>query len=539
MGAEEKAAAEAHLALSTDSSLPAQQRLNLEASAYNYSAEWPKAMETYAKLRKLHPDELDYALGFANAQTQAGNPKEALQTLRSLSVSSKTAANDPRVSQAESYAASSFNDWSTSLYYAGEALRLARATSSRTLEINALILEGSAWGGLGNAPNGIADFESAERLSTAAGDLERLSQALSGLGQLQQEAGDPAAAIVTLRRAVDIDRKVGDRSTIMMVDASLGGALVDVQDWAGARRCYQELLDMAQPAYPGIQPLGLTGLAGLAAAMGNFDEERSYANRALILSRKVEDAGDQADSLFDLAQINLLYGNVAAAGTELRQASDIANRLSEPDLVADSLRATAQFDIEAGDLVSARKMVDQALAMHVLAGPQLNALLLTDAELKIEEGHPEALEAPVTALGSRSSVANPGAKAWRLVAESWLLRGDIAKARIAIDKALALARKSPNSAEYLIPDSIVSARIDAAEGHTAQASAELSLLLRESQRINDLPVQLEIRLAQGKLKKQCGDLAGSTRILQAVQTEATQRGFGLIAQKARQAESAS
>jgi ATP/maltotriose-dependent transcriptional regulator MalT len=273
--------------------------------------------------------------------------------------------------------------------------------------------------------------------------------------------------------------------------------------------------------------------------MGNFDLERTYANQTLSMARKAEDNQDQAYALLSLAQVNVRHGDVAAARTQLKQALDMANQIGQPDIVVDSLMATADFEMAAGDLASAHKLVDQALAMHVVEYPQLNSLLLTDAELKIEEGHPEALEAPITALASRSSLANPGAKAWRLVAESWLLRGDIAKARIAIDKALALTRKSPNSADYLIPDSLVSAQIDAAEGHTAQASAELSLLLRESQRIKDLPIQLEIRLAQGKLKKQSGDLAGSTHILQAVQTEATQRGFGLIAQKARQVESAS
>jgi len=60
----------------------------------------------------------------------------------------------------------------------------------------------------------------------------------------------------------------------------------------------------------------------------------------------------------------------------------------------------------------------------------------------------------------------------------------------------------------------------------------LGTLLRDAQRLNNPGLQLEVKLAEGDLQKQSHNPAATDHLLQTVKLEATQRGFGLIAQKA-------
>jgi tetratricopeptide (TPR) repeat protein len=139
-------------------------------------------------------------------------------------------------------------------------------------------------------------------------------------------------------------------------------------------------------------------------------------------------------------------------------------------------------------------------------------------------------------LAPKYTTAQPtvAIEAWRLLAESALLRNDLNTARADIEKALPLARRSPDIASSLIPVSILAARIDAASNHQAKAYADLTALLRTSQKIQNVPLQLEIRLRQGQIERQRGNLPQSTRTLQSVQAEATRDGFSLLARKAHQ-----
>jgi TolB-like protein len=109
LGYDSQAQQEAKLALDASDKLSREDHLRVEALYYETSKNWPKAIETYATLCNLFPDNLEYGLALARTQSSGGKGKNALTTLAALARVSAHAKDDPRIDLAISEAASSLS----------------------------------------------------------------------------------------------------------------------------------------------------------------------------------------------------------------------------------------------------------------------------------------------------------------------------------------------------------------------------------------------------------------------------------------------
>ena len=535
MGYADKATEEAKQALAGASSLPPEKQLILEANAYAIFVDWPKAIAAYTKLTKMYPDDLDYPASLAECLYRSGDPKQALALLRSLVASSKVAANDPRFAMLESSSAGAMADWRGQLLYAGEAIRLARASSSPYFESKGLWMEGIAWARVGDREHGLRDFRQAQEICTRLGDELGLANVLTSLGAEQGYRKEPEAAD-TLRKALALFEKLGNRGAEVMALSELGCALTYTEDWEGAKASFHAAIDRATDLHnPALGFGAVLDLAYVASNQDDLNAESQYAHEALEISRAAGNLDGVASSREYLGNIAYQKGDLKNARAEYEQASEVLKQVNSGYAIAKLMNHFTKLDMAEGDLAGARRLQTQVVSMHVLMGERLDQQMLTESELKIEEGHPEEVIAPMTAMGEKATTADPGAEAWRLVAKAYLLRGDVGNARMAIEKALVLARRSEDTTDYLIPDLLLSAQIAAAEGHGATAAVEMSDLQRRAERIRNERLQLEVRLAAGALAVARGQRVEGERTLQAVATEASQHGFGLTAEKARKA----
>ncbi len=536
LGFDDRATAEAHTALEDAPSLATEQRLLLEAKAYNLIGNWQHAIDTYTTLRRLYPDTYIYTLGLAQAQLHAGKTKLAIDMLRDLTAHSVPAANDIYVLHTETAATGGLADYRNMLLFAGQELRLAQAQSSPYYEADALGYEGYAWNKLGDSEHAMADYREAERISTAIGDDLDLATVLRYMADIQNTNLDPAA-VPTLRRALAIQQKLGNHIAIIDCLVGLGNASLNQLDMSAARASFQDALDRSIQYHDSArEAVVYNDLANVASSTGQPQLELTYATKGLAMARQLQDPNSVAYALNFAADAQQTLGNLSSARIDYQQAIQVAQSIGAAALTAELLSYVASLELDAGNLATTHQLIDRATAMHVQDDTTATSLQLLIARLHIEEGQPALVDAPMATLAPKYTTAQPtvAIEAWRLLAESALLRNDLNTARADIEKALPLARRSPDIASSLIPVSILAARIDAASNHQAKAYADLTALLRTSQKIQNVPLQLEIRLRQGQIERQRGNLPQSTRTLQSVQAEATRDGFSLLARKAHQ-----
>ena len=84
LGYDAKANEETQRAFALSKGLSREERLSLEARDGEASGEWSKVIEIYVELLAFFPDNVEYGLRLATAQTTAGKGEEALTTLTTL-----------------------------------------------------------------------------------------------------------------------------------------------------------------------------------------------------------------------------------------------------------------------------------------------------------------------------------------------------------------------------------------------------------------------------------------------------------------------
>ncbi|MGA8524702.1 MAG: protein kinase, partial [Candidatus Sulfotelmatobacter sp.] len=169
LGYDEKARLSAKSAYELSASLSREDRLLIEARYRETSKEWDNAAEIYRTLFGFFPDNLEYGLLPARAQTRGGKGKEALATLESLR-RLPSAGDDARIDMAASEAWASLGDFKQGHASAVQAAQKARAQNARLLLARALYRQGYSLENLGDPSTAMTAVEEAGRIYQTVGD---------------------------------------------------------------------------------------------------------------------------------------------------------------------------------------------------------------------------------------------------------------------------------------------------------------------------------------------------------------------------------
>ena len=124
-----------------------------------------------------------------------------------------------------------------------------------------------------------------------------------------------------------------------------------------------------------------------------------------------------------------------------------------------------------------------------------------------------------------------------LLARALAGQGKEAEAREAADRARNLLDANPNIKNRLLVNILV-ADVDVDGAGFPDRRRRLAAILRETVSAGYVPLQLEARLALGKLELEYGSADAGRRLLNELAREASRKGFRLVARKAREAMAA-
>jgi serine/threonine protein kinase/tetratricopeptide (TPR) repeat protein len=212
LGYDEKARAEARSAFELSQALPREERLLVEARLREATTEWDRAAEVYRSLFEFFPDNVDYGLSLAAAQTSGGKGVDALATVASLRRLASASRVDPRIDLQEAATASALSDFERVRTAASAAAEKARAHSAPLLVARARLVEGWAQERLGQPEAAISAAEEAKSLFSQAGDRRGVAQAWNNLFSVLWRRGDLEGARRATTELLAIYREIGDRS---------------------------------------------------------------------------------------------------------------------------------------------------------------------------------------------------------------------------------------------------------------------------------------------------------------------------------------
>ena len=460
LGYDASAQREAQKAFELSANLPREQRLWIEGRCREFSYDWPKAIEAYKSLTDVFPDNLDYALQLASAQTVAGQGAAALTTtaeLRQLPVPSR---DDPRISLAEANAANAVGDFKRAQASANAAVAQGRSAGARLLVAHALTTQGAALRDLGKTEEALQATDEARQIFAAAGDQGGVASTLINRGNLLYRLGDMDAAKHIWEESLSISRDIGYQADIVTSLNNLGDLRWRTGDLRGAKVLFDQSLVMANKiGNPRKAAQATTNLAGLLYDQGDLAGAARMEQRTLDAFRRIGDRSGIADSLSNLGMIQADQEDLSGAQAKYQEALSIYRELGQQSGIASITNKFGNFLYFQSKSVEAKSMYEQALAAYTAMGDKGGMVMAQD---------------------------NLGNVFWDL--------GDLAQARKMYEQSLASARASQNkSGVALILRSLGDVFLAQADFEGAKRDYDESLTARKE--LGDGSGVLDSRLA--------------------------------------------
>jgi serine/threonine protein kinase/tetratricopeptide (TPR) repeat protein len=582
LGYDAKAAEEAKKAFDLSGNLPREDHLSIEGRYYEAIKNWPKAVDVYHTLWNFAPDNLDYGLRLAQAQSSGSLNKDAMATVESLRNLPAPASEDPRIDLAEVVAAHGQSDFKRELAAAVRATEKAQNLGARLLLARAQLAQARAYYYLGDLPQLQKAAETSRQIFAEAGDLSGEAGALHNLGTGVYDHGDLASAQKFQDESLEICRKIGNQRCVSDALNSIGIALKDQMDFTGARQAYEQSVAIRRETGDRIgeavslnniavvlyqqgkfaearkfyeQSLGitqeigekrgiaraLTNLAIVDHEQGKLVESRKLQEQSIAIRREIGDKSGVALGLNNLAAMLLDLGDLPAVQKALDEQMPIFQQAGNQRAVAYATFVQGEFFKTQGNLEQARKGHEEALAIRNKIGEKVTVgdSLLALAALSIEEGHPADAEQPARhSIQQAITEKAPGNElnARNLLARSLLAQGKLVEAEKEIRTA-ELAASATESRLLAIDTLITAARVHAANGQVAEASRSLANVLAEATRLSCGRCQFDARLALAEIEMKEGKKAVAHEHLASLEKDANAKGFLLVAHEAHVAAS--
>ena len=540
LGYDAEARREAKAALDLSARLTREERLAVEGRHYAMSSQWDKAIDTYHLLWRFFPDNVEYGLRLAAAQTRAGRGQDALATVEALGRSSATA--DPRIDMAEAMAAASLSQASRRRTAAARAVERGVAQQAPLLAAEGRLQEAAALHELAELPAATSAYEDARRMFAQAGDRRGVAEALLGTGNLHLGQARLADAERLFDEALRISREIGHQKGVSRATRNLGAVLSFRGDHAGAGVHYEKALVIDRER-DDRNSIGhdLYNIAYTFHHLGDLAATSRFQHEALNLAREMNDVGQIAGNLQALGWLYNDQGELPQALGTFEEALAINRRIGRRGSVAQNLFNIGHVLHAMADLEGARKKHEESQGIWReigMAGPAMeNRVRL--AAILFEEGRADEAEAmvqgPVAHFQGTAPDALEELLARMVLIRCLLAQGKLAEAQASSARVTELAKTNQTRAVGLTA-AIAVAEVEGASGRTAAASRSLERTVAEARKLGFRRMELEARLALGEIEIKHGRADAGRARLQALEKEAREKQFLLIARKAAAAQ---
>jgi eukaryotic-like serine/threonine-protein kinase len=536
LGYDTNALQEAAKAVKLSAGLSTQEQRSIEAEYYELATKWDQAIRIYQALWILYPDEPNYALALAHAQTAVGKGQEALGTLANLRGQPQM-KEDPRVDLYVALAAETLADPDKQRDAAKTSAEQATRQGSRLLAAHAYWQLCSSYFALGEFQKGETACDDSNRSAPFDDIIRARSQTV--WANIMESEGKIPEALSMRHQALDTARNIGSQKDIIGALQNLGDMLNGQGDAKEARVHYEEAFQIARTIGDKLGLVKLeNSLAGDLSDSGDFTGAQTMYQESLATAREIVDSAGAAMALENLSAIELQQGHLVEAQNNVQEALRLQTAADLQNDMPFALRTLGDFFLVKGAFADARTNYEESLKISTeqKSPASVAASRTALAGLAMAEGKP--LDAEVLARQAADEFAveelvEGEAAARNTLAEALIELGKFPEARSEVDRSLKLTLQNTSVRLSL---TVTDARLSAREGNGAEARKKLHESLNEANKMNLEASILEIRLAQAEVEM-TADPSSAGHSLRELEDEAQAKGYLLLASQAKQKRS--
>jgi tetratricopeptide (TPR) repeat protein len=248
-------------------------------------------------------------------------------------------------------------------------LRLTWVVSSRSKAAVALNKMGRVWRRKGDLRLALEYLERGKDLFDQSGDERGSAASLDDIGQVQYLLGRYDEAFENISRALKARGKGGDQRSIAHSLSNLGNVQKHRGRFVEAENCYREALELRRGSGDRAgEVTTLNNLAVLAFERGDLDGARRGWEEALRVAEAIGALPLQALALANLGELALATRKLEEARRRLGETIDICREIDDRRLLSEAMRNLGLLELESGDTLRAKELVEHAHEMADSAG---------------------------------------------------------------------------------------------------------------------------------------------------------------------------
>ncbi|HEY4660183.1 MAG TPA: DUF2225 domain-containing protein [Terriglobales bacterium] len=538
LGYEQNRREEAKKALDLANNLPRADRMLVQGEYYESLGDQERAASTYHALFELFPDNVEYGLRLATAQSMAGHNSQASLTLSQLRHLPSPASDDPRIDLLDARVGPTNDPARLVLIRSaekkadaqGKALIYAETRKEECLNLNYSAHPDAAPPACEDAYN---IFMGMGNRVGAADAIRLMADGIGSQGHYEQ-------AIATYGRALNVLDAMGEHQKTGSILNNMAINFENEGKLDQAEKLYRQAMSHFEAAGNKTnQAVALVNIADILYLRGNLSGAEKMYRQDLVA---MPDKEDPSYTLFRLADLELMEGRIAQAREHAEQAVSASKaHQGAYQYLTGAMTVLGEAFASQADLVSARRQFEESLEIRQKVGAvELAAeAQLELANLALDEGHPEKAE-PLL----RSAIAefekeqgDPAAStAYTLLSRTLLMKGKLDDSRKAIQRSTELSKTSSDPALRLLAD-VQSARVEmtSPDSHAINSSRQkLRSTIASAKKFGYYSIECEARLALGELDLK-SNLSSGRAELAALAGETRSHGMELLARQADQA----
>ena len=359
-----------------------------EARSAELHNDWPTAIRKLDGLFTLSREKLHFGLLLADAQTSAGQPADALESLARLSKLPAPAGTDPRIQIAAAETYSSMGNYAAEITAAQKAIHDAQARSWRSMEAKASLQLCWAYQRAGDSSSALAHCNTAHKIFSDFGDGVSGAVALNNIANWMASRGQYEEARDTYERVLAIVTRAQSQRDMAGAHLNLARTLFTLGD-PGAAEHVQQAISLASACHDLYDESRAHLIAAeLARGGGHLNLALEHARTAQSIAHDTQDEDTEGYAWNNIALYSEGVGDIEAAFRAANNALEIRQRLSEPSSVATTQALLGDLYFQRGDLESAKKQYDLALkSQEASAKGNIAQLQLSLAEAERTLGH--------------------------------------------------------------------------------------------------------------------------------------------------------
>ncbi|HEY9707177.1 MAG TPA: CHAT domain-containing protein, partial [Oculatellaceae cyanobacterium] len=346
--------------------------------------------------------------------------QQALQVARE---SSDRALEADALIQIGIFYGTKLGNWQQSIVFHQQALAIAQEQKNRPIEGQALFLIGSAYNYIGNLPKGIKFSQQALVIARETQDLEREGWSLGNLATAYRAQGDSEKALELSQQSLAIAR--GERSTNGQTFKDrdlealslilLGGAYSAArEDYHKGLELEQQGLAMAREAKnPFLESFALAYLSLSYQQIREYPKAIETAEQSLAIAKTINLSMTELMGLFSLGTIYGSLGDYPKAISFYEQALAIARQTQSQIMEGITLLALGGIYYEQGDAQKTIELAQQAaVAFEASKSPAMKsfALQILSSGYAGLQDYPKAIAAIEESLSIERSQKDRGSE---------------------------------------------------------------------------------------------------------------------------------